>query len=282
MAARRMLCPTCNHEIRDGDFLCVECETIVGPLLVSAIPEPPKCPSVVFSLLAPPDSSLDRKIPRPPPPPPPGTVDDVRMLATTRPFAIPADDRDVPRITAGLDLGSISLTEFDAYLLSLMDGRATVAALKSDSRLTSIELQSVLHSLQDRGLIELAEKPQPRRFPKDGPAPARQHDSSPPSSAFESPLQKAIALEASGQIGKAIRVLEGAIARSDDPAPLYNRLAIALIKERRDFDRADELLTKALALDPVNDVYRANLMKVSAMRAAVTGAHPMPRRKTRA
>jgi Flp pilus assembly protein TadD len=99
-----------------------------------------------------------------------------------------------------------------------------------------------------------------------------------PQPAFN-PLQKAIELERSGDYAGAIRVLELAIARSDDPAPLYNRLAIAVVKERRDLSAAEELLQKALALDPDNEVYRQNLMKVLSMSAALTGRHKMPRRR---
>ena len=75
-------------------------------------------------------------------------------------------------------------------------------------------------------------------------------------------LQEAIQLEQQGNLAGAIELLEVAIEHSKEPAPLYNRLALVLIKERRDYERAEELLEKAQALDPTNRTYQSNLQKV--------------------
>ncbi|MBI5547562.1 MAG: hypothetical protein HY901_27075 [Deltaproteobacteria bacterium] len=263
MVAKKRACPTCGAEVHDGDFLCIGCETIVGPLLISAIPEPPEIPAVVRTLLAPPEATLVRRLPRPPPPPP-GTVDgDLPSLATTKPFTVLAGNQDVPRVIAGVDLQSSELSDFDAWMVSFMDGRASVEALQAVSALSGIELQSVLRSLIDRGIIELV------RMRLRGLGPAAPGLKQPrPRSESESPLQRAIALEAAGRTDRAIEVLEEAIAKSSAPAPLFNRLAIAVIKERRDLAAASALLAKALALDPNNEVYRANAAKVGALMEA--------------
>ncbi|MFH1808958.1 MAG: hypothetical protein ABIJ09_09455 [Pseudomonadota bacterium] len=92
----------------------------------------------------------------------------------------------------------------------------------------------------------------------------------------EGPLQEAIRLEKFGDLAGAIRVLEKAITSSRAPAALYNRLAIALVKEKRDYFRAEELLNKALALEPGNSSYSNNLAKVLMMIASYSGLVPIP------
>jgi Flp pilus assembly protein TadD len=83
-------------------------------------------------------------------------------------------------------------------------------------------------------------------------------------------LQRAIAMEKAGKVEEAIRYLEKCIATTAKPAALYNRLALALIKERRDFRRAEEMIDKAMELDPDNPVYRENSLKIVAMRASAS------------
>jgi len=85
--------------------------------------------------------------------------------------------------------------------------------------------------------------------------------------ATPSALQKAIGLEQSGQTRAAIAALEDAIESSPDPAPLFNRLAVVLIREDRELARAEALLRKAVALAPNNDVYEENLFRVLGLQA---------------
>jgi hypothetical protein len=87
----------------------------------------------------------------------------------------------------------------------------------------------------------------------------------------DSVLERAVAFERSGDIERAIQVLERAIAQVKEPAPLYNRLALILINQRRDFRKAEALLTRATELAPDNKVYQQNLFKVVALAAAKTG-----------
>ena len=86
----------------------------------------------------------------------------------------------------------------------------------------------------------------------------------------EAVLQKAIALERAGDVGAAVELLERAIARFKKPAPLYNKLAIIILNQFRDHDRAEELLKKAVELEPDNAVYQQNLLKVVTLAASRT------------
>jgi type IV pilus assembly protein PilB len=314
-------CPTCGHPLKRGDFLCVRCETIVDSSALVEDPEPPREPTVIRALLSPPEPTLIRAVSKPPPPPPDsGPKGDRRSVTKTRLFTLPAAPDDVPTVELGLDLRSCSLSSFEAYFLSLIDGRSEVEQLRMVAALSKIEVQSILRSLLDRGLVKLHPAPEPPKKPrtpeprprpaersaqpepKAAPAPApsaprpmpkpqaaRVAAPRPPPTArrsaappcFGSPLQRAIALERDGDYKGAIAVLEQAIAHSSSPAPLFNRLAIAVVKERRDLPAAEELLQKALELEPDNEVYRQNLLKILSMEAALTGKHRLPRRPAR-
>jgi tetratricopeptide (TPR) repeat protein len=83
----------------------------------------------------------------------------------------------------------------------------------------------------------------------------------------ESILQKAISLEQSGDVDGAIKVLERAISRFKKPGPLYNKLAVIVLNQGKDYSRSEELLKKALEHEPDNAVYQQNLFKVVALAA---------------
>ncbi|MDY7228605.1 tetratricopeptide repeat protein [Hyalangium rubrum] len=86
-------------------------------------------------------------------------------------------------------------------------------------------------------------------------------------------LQRAIRLEREGQVDRAIEVLKRGLARASSPAPLYNKLALILVNQRKDFSQASELLEQAVELEPNNPVFQQNLLKVVALAAsAQTGS----------
>jgi hypothetical protein len=92
--------------------------------------------------------------------------------------------------------------------------------------------------------------------------------------AAEPALQVAIRMEQDGRIDEAVRYLERAITRSPDAASLLNRLAIILLRDRRDFLEAERLLRRALKLEPDHEVYRKNLVMVLGQAAREnTGKH---------
>ena len=84
---------------------------------------------------------------------------------------------------------------------------------------------------------------------------------------MENSLQSALALERRGEVDGAITVLKIAISRSPKPAALYNRLALVLLHQRKDARQAEELIQKAMELEPENRVYKENLARVLAFAA---------------
>ncbi|MFP2964153.1 tetratricopeptide repeat protein, partial [Myxococcus sp. 1LA] len=85
-------------------------------------------------------------------------------------------------------------------------------------------------------------------------------------------LQRSVRLEREGQVDKAIDVLTRAIARVPEAAVLYSKLALSLVHQRKDYLRAVELLERAVALEPNHPVFQQNLLKVTSLAAASSGA----------
>jgi hypothetical protein len=113
---------------------------------------------------------------------------------------------------------------------------------------------------------------------KAGETAARPETSEKPKSADElaadGALQVAIRMEQDGRVDEAVRYLERAISRSPDAAPLLNRLAIVLVRDRRNFTEAERLLRQALKLAPEHAVYKKNLVMVLTRAARDnTGIH---------
>lgn len=94
-----------------------------------------------------------------------------------------------------------------------------------------------------------------------------QERSAPPAPKAESVLERAISLERRGEVEGAINVLKRAITQVSHPAALCNKLALILVNQRKDYKQAEELLNKALRLEPENAVYQQNLYKVIGMAA---------------
>lgn len=86
-------------------------------------------------------------------------------------------------------------------------------------------------------------------------------------------LQRAVRLEREGQVDRAIELLKRGLARSSAPAPLYNKLALILVNQRKDFLQASELLERAVELEPNNPVFQQNLLKVVGLAANTPGLH---------
>jgi type IV pilus assembly protein PilB len=214
----------------------------------------------------------------------------------------PITQKSVPSILGGIDMFA-SLSEFEALVVSMIDGTTPVAGLQDHSGLSSVELLSLLSSLSDRGVLRLnsesmstqpalirpappilepvlpekthphphAVAQPPSSISNKTPAPrsSRPIEVSPQERAqhqAENVIQAATRLEKRGDIAGAVFLLKNAIAQSPRPAPLYNRLAIVLLTQRADSRQAEELLNKAVDLEPENQVYKDNLVKVLASR----------------
>jgi tetratricopeptide (TPR) repeat protein len=80
-------------------------------------------------------------------------------------------------------------------------------------------------------------------------------------------LGKVLNLERAGDVDGAIKMLEWAIARGKKPGPLYNKLAVILLNQRKDYPRAEKLLRLALELEPDNPIFRQNLVKLLGLAA---------------
>jgi Flp pilus assembly protein TadD len=89
----------------------------------------------------------------------------------------------------------------------------------------------------------------------------------PKKSEADSILASAVTMERRGDLDGAIYLLKRGISQLPHPGPLYNKLALILIHQRRDFRQAEELLHKALELEPENEVYEKNLYKVVTLAA---------------
>ena len=98
-------------------------------------------------------------------------------------------------------------------------------------------------------------------------------------SAADGVIQRAVQLERSGKIEEAIEVLEQGISKLPQPAPLYNRLGMILLNQRKDYKRASVLFQKAADLDPDNSAYMMNLYTVLSLTADATNPGKKVKRK---
>jgi hypothetical protein len=91
-------------------------------------------------------------------------------------------------------------------------------------------------------------------------------------------LQRVVRFEREGQVDRAIELLKRGLAQSSAPAPLYNKLALILVNQRKDFTLAAELLERAVELEPHNPVYQQNLSKVVGIAANAPASRKEPKR----
>jgi len=211
-----------------------------------------------------------------------------------------------------LQLSNLGLSRIEAAVAGMCDGSMSIREIAVAVRMPVREVQGLLQGLAGLGLVGLPPPPPaPDRSAVSGPAdPTVKFDlnqlnqrverhresvqqakaSQPPPARTQSqsslargkagsgqnPLEQAIKLERNGRGLEALRYLELAVSRSPDAAPLYNRLAIVLIRERFDSRTAERMLLKALELEPGNPIYKANLLAVRQRKPIAT--HPMPSR----
>lgn len=111
--------------------------------------------------------------------------------------------------------------------------------------------------------------PVPTPVSTSRPKPSQLQAPSPVAAApkMESVLERAISLERRGEVDGAIHILKRAITQVKEPAALCNKLALILVNQRKDYRQAEELLNKAIELEPENAVYQQNLFKIIGMAA---------------
>jgi type IV pilus assembly protein PilB len=284
------VCPHCGAPSGPDDFQCARCE-----LLLVRSPEdlPPRDNvSVVRALLSIPDRGGTRGVPERP------EQDKTRVSSYTQAASGPPG---IPVIIGGLDIAQKPLNPFEAYILSFVDGRTSLADMALITKLMEVELRAVFESLGERGVTKMTSV-EPKRaaparkkvelkddLPATVPAPAaapapivaqpqkKAPAAKPASAPAEKPadptddiLQRIVRLERSGKINEAIELLESGISKLPKPAPLYNRLGLIILNQQRDYTRAAELFKKAAELDPDTSVYMMNHYSVLSLEAEAT------------
>ncbi|MFL5346897.1 MAG: tetratricopeptide repeat protein [Hyalangium sp.] len=175
--------------------------------------------------------------PPPPPPPPPRT----EPPPPRNPFAlVPPVARSAPAGAPGRPTGPATPPPVAAKAAATPAPVSTPAPVRPPSRSTPT----------------VAQPPAPT-------APAQERT--------EDFLQRVVRLEREGQVDRAIELLKRGLAQSSAPAPLYNKLALILVSQRKDYLRASELLEQAVELEPHNAVFQQNLLKVVSLATSAPG-----------
>ncbi|MCY1031829.1 general secretion pathway protein GspE [Corallococcus sp. BB11-1] len=141
-----LVCPHCGAPSKPGDFQCARCEL----LLVRSVEElPPRDNvSLVRALLTQPEQTGARGTPRPP------------QAEATRVVSFQAKAKAGgppvrPVIVGGLDIARMNLSPFEAYVLSLVDGRTALSEMALITQVTEVELRALFESLSERGVTKL-------------------------------------------------------------------------------------------------------------------------------
>jgi type IV pilus assembly protein PilB len=271
-------CPHCGAPVAKDDFQCARCEL----LLVRSPDELQQRDNVslVRALITAPERKITAEVPASP------HLDKTRASGYAHD---PARSKLYPVITGGL-LAFVEkpLNPFEAYVLSFVDGRTSIAEIARVTNLADVELHAIFESLCEREITQLnpaPEKPAPAPKPAQarsqpppppppvatpppvpGPAPVKEARADP----SDGVIQRAVQLERSGKVEEAIEVLEQGISKLPQPAPLYNRLGMILLNQRKDYTRASKLFQKAADLDPENNAYMMNLYTVLSLTADST------------
>lgn len=152
-------CPSCFQPIAATDFLCPHCELILDP---SQAPERPVGEvSVVRRMLEAPQRGV------------PSAQLDVKaqvraatksksegLEGPTRRLDLGAEVTGVPVVVATLSAKkSESLTELEAWLVSIIDGLSDAGALAKKAGLRELELRVMLRTLNEKHIIDFADEP---------------------------------------------------------------------------------------------------------------------------
>ncbi len=292
------LCPHCDKPVSPGDFLCASCELMLNAQV--SLAEAEVEPSLVRAMLSLPSPTGLHPIPKPP-----SLVQEAETVRATMMMDHLTVPRLLAGLDLALrpmhpfEAYVLSLID-GTYAVPTIARAAKLSLVEAQALFTSLRERGVIELQRKeeppaRPVRKAAPSPPPEPAPRKEPAPApapaprlpqvsapsfakppMPSRRPPPSEAAgptepprsDSVLERAVAFERSGDIERAIQMLERAIAQVKEPAPLYNRLALILINQRRDFRRAEALLTKATELAPDNKVYQQNLFKVVALNAA--------------
>ena len=147
-------CPSCFQPVAPTDFLCANCELILDP---SQAPEGPVGDvSVVRRMLEAPQRGLPSGQPNPRPP---RSSPSEGLEGPTRKLDLGPELSGVPVVVATLARKSGHLSEFEAWVVSLVDGLSDSVALAKKAGVRELELRVVLRTLQEKQIIDFADEP---------------------------------------------------------------------------------------------------------------------------
>lgn len=147
-------CPSCFQPVAPTDFLCANCELILDP---SQAPERQVgVVSVVRRMLEMPQRGVPSSKPNPRPPRPSPTEG---LEGPTRKLDLGPELSGVPVVVATLTGRSVQLSEFEAWVVSMIDGLSDASALAKKVGVRELELRVVLRTLNDKHIIDFADEP---------------------------------------------------------------------------------------------------------------------------
>lgn len=148
-------CPSCGDQVTPEDFLCPNCELILDP---SKVPDAPAVTdvSVVRRMMELPQRGLPAEKPQARAPSPSAGSE-----GPTRIMALPPELSGVPIVVASLSKKSLALSEFEAWIVSLIDGASETPVLAKKAGIGELELRVVLRTLNEKMVVDFADEPLP-------------------------------------------------------------------------------------------------------------------------
>lgn len=147
-------CPSCFQPVLPTDFLCANCELILD---ASQVPERPVGDvSVVRRMLEAPQRGMPAGKPNPKPPRSSPTEG---LEGPTRKLDLGPELSGVPVVVATLTGKSVQLSEFEAWVVSLIDGLSDAVGLAKTAGVRELELRVVLRTLHEKHIIDFADEP---------------------------------------------------------------------------------------------------------------------------
>ncbi|MDP2275082.1 MAG: tetratricopeptide repeat protein [Archangium sp.] len=147
-------CPSCFQPVSPTDFLCANCELILD---ASQVPERPVGDvSVVRRMLEAPQRGMTAGKPNPRPPRSSPTEG---MEGPTKKLDLGPELSGVPVVVATLTGKAVQLSEFEAWVVSLIDGLSDAVGLAKSAGVRELELRVVLRTLQEKKVIDFADEP---------------------------------------------------------------------------------------------------------------------------
>ncbi len=147
-------CPSCFQPVSPTDFLCANCELILDASQV--IDRPVTDVSVVRRMLEAPQRGMTSGKPNPKPPRSSPTEG---LEGPTRKLELGPELSGVPVVVATLTGRPVQLSEFEAWVVSLIDGLSDAVGLAKIAGVREFELRVVLRTLQEKHIIDFADEP---------------------------------------------------------------------------------------------------------------------------